>query len=232
MAWMFMDFGLLMPAAVLPELMDPEFTEDGKYDLQVRGRVEDHLTYFMDNFMEAGTFHAEIQHTPDRDYNMRFYTTREAYADAIRLAVLAIDYNKFKPMAERKNSDGSLKFKGGRLYHSVLNGIWGSVCELAAPGGYWGTVMAKRSSFEPTETIVEDPKWSMDYSPETDTRIENLLSEVAGVPVDQWDEFLSSDEMALVTPFKEDARRHESKTARKLRRLNKRNTRSSLYSSN
>lgn len=126
--WDFTPFGLLMPASVPMDLADTAFTE-GKYDLQVRGRVAEHLQHFMDNYMEPGTFHNELQLNPDMDYNCRFYTTREAYADAIRKVILEIDYEKFKPTAER--------YSWGKKYHDVLNSIWGNVTRLGAPGGKW-----------------------------------------------------------------------------------------------
>lgn len=136
--WDFTPFGLMMPAAVPMDKADAKFTE-GKYDLQVRGRVDSHLLYMMEHYMEPGSFHDEIEYTPGMDYNVRFYTTREAYADAMRLIILDIDYKKFKPTAERKDAAGVALYKGGADYHSVLNAIWGSVTRLGAAGGVWGT---------------------------------------------------------------------------------------------
>lgn len=133
--WDFTPFGLLMPAAVPMDKADEKLTE-GKYDLQVRGRAASHLQYFMDNYMEPGSFHDEIELTPSMDYNARFYTTREAYADGIRGVILDIDYKKFKPEAERLGDDGQLMYgtkDDTSLYHNVLNSIWGSVCRIGSP---------------------------------------------------------------------------------------------------
>lgn len=138
--WVFAPFGLLMPAAVPMDKADPIFTEDGKYDLQVRGRLAEHLRYFMDNYMPAGTFHPVIELTPGMDYNVRFYTTREAFAEGMAKAIADIDYKKFKPTAETKNEDGTNKYgKNAALYHSVLNSMWGTVTRLGAPGGMWAS---------------------------------------------------------------------------------------------
>lgn len=256
MAWHFFDFGLLMPAATPMDKADIVFTED-KYDFQIRGRVESHLRYFMDTFMEAGTFHDDIEFTPGMDYNVRFYTTREAYADAVRLAILAIDYKKFKPAAERKNEDGTLKFKGGILYHSVLNSIWSSVTRLGAPGGMWSSAKAYgsyRSSGYPkfSSSYVPDKgldlykgnsrhvgdsffrdeeldDWTGDYTPDVDTRIGDLLSELSGIPADQWEDYLTEAEYELMKPFKNEARQNEARMARTVRKVSKKNSRNGGY---
>lgn len=132
--WAFFDFGLLMPALVPAKVVNrPEvlaWTNNGEYELQVRGRLREHLQYFMDNYMEAGTFNPVIQATPDKDYNFRFYTTREAYAEGIKQAALKMDYEKFKNSSDR--------FDWNKKYHTLLTRIWGTLCELAPPGGIWG----------------------------------------------------------------------------------------------
>lgn len=132
--WAFFNFGLLMPALVPAAVKDREdvlaWTNDGEYDLQVRGRLEEHLQYFMDNFMEEGKFNPVIHKTPNMDYNVRFYTTLEAYAEGIKQAALAMDYEKFKTTSER--------FSWNTKYHSILNRIWATVCDLAQPGGFYG----------------------------------------------------------------------------------------------
>lgn len=246
MAWHFFDFGLLMPAAAPMDKADVAFTE-GKYDFQIRGRVESHLQYFMDTYMEPGTFHDEIESTPGMDYNVRFYTTREAYADAVRLTILDIDYKKFKPSAERKNADGTLKFAGGKLYHSVLNSIWGSVCQLGKPGGIWAENTVSRyrgsnfgGSYIPDKGLNlykgssrlgdsfmelgdEEFDWfGGDYVPDVDIRTGDLISELSGIPSDQWEDYLTEAEYALVRPFKEEARRNESRMTRSVTKANKR----------
>lgn len=135
--WNFLPGGLLMPAAVPMDLVDPKFTHDGEFDLQVRGRVRSHLENFIRDYMEPGTY-SEIQETPEMDYNCRFYTTRDHYAWAMGKAIAAIDYEKFKPTAEDKNpKDGKPLYKDGAKYHDVLNAIWGTVTRLGSPGGIW-----------------------------------------------------------------------------------------------
>jgi hypothetical protein len=121
--WIFLPDGLLMPAIVPMDLADPKFTQ-GKFNLQVRGRLAEHLQDFMDRYMEPGTY-SEIELTPKMDYNARFYTTHEAFADGMRLAILDITYEKFKPTAKTKQ------------YHSVLNSIWGTLTRLAPPNEYY-----------------------------------------------------------------------------------------------
>lgn len=140
--WAFFDFGLLMPALVPAKYAQTEavlaWTNQGEYELQVRARLREHLQYFMDNFMEEGTFNPTIHATPDKDYNFRFYTTREAYAEGIKQAALKIDYEKFKDSSDRYEYNGK--------YHSILTRIWGTLCDLAQPGGIWGP----RSADNPT----------------------------------------------------------------------------------
>ncbi len=142
--WVFLPGGLLMPAA-LPNMaddnieVDPKWTHDGKFDLQVRARVKRHLENFIGEFMADGTY-SDIQATPNMDYNFRFYTTRDDFAWAMGKAIAAIDYQKFKPTAERKNVKGTLMYgPESPEYHSVLNAMWGTVTKLGSPGGVWGT---------------------------------------------------------------------------------------------
>lgn len=132
--WVFADFGLLMPAIIPEKVKDRpdvlKWTNNGEYELQVRGRLREHLQYFMDTHMPEGTFNPEIQATPDKDYNYRFYTTREAFAEGIKNIALAMDYPKFKVTSER--------FSWNKKYHTILNSIWATVCRLNEPGGFYG----------------------------------------------------------------------------------------------
>lgn len=137
--WNFLPGGLLMPAAVPMDLADPKFTHDGEFDLQVRGRVASHLTNFTSKYMEPGTY-SEIEYTPQMDYNVRFYTTRDHFAWAMGKAIADIDYEKFKPEAERPEFGAD-----GKQYHGVLNAIWGSVTALGSPGGSWANWDTKYS---------------------------------------------------------------------------------------
>ena len=140
--WAFFDFGLLMPALVpAKHKNDAEvllWTNGGEYDLQVRGRLSEHLQYFMDNFMEDGTYNPVIQATPDKDYNFRFYTTVEAYAEGLKQAALKIDYEKYKESSDR--------YPWNKKFHSILTSIWAKLCDLNTPGGVWGP----RSKDNPT----------------------------------------------------------------------------------
>jgi len=132
--WAFFDFGLLMPALVPAKVAGDAdvlaWTNNGEYELQVRGRVEEHLRYFMDTYMVPGSFNPTIHDTPQMDYNYRFYTTREAYAEGIKQAALAIDYEKFKVTSER--------YSWNHKYHTALNSIWATLCRLNTPGGFYG----------------------------------------------------------------------------------------------
>jgi hypothetical protein len=148
--WIFTPGGLLMPAS-LPSMevdkvvADPKFTRDGYFDMQVRGRVDSHLTNFIRDYMEPqGMEYSEVEYTPQMDYNVRFYCKQEDFAKAVALCVMDIDFLKFKPTAERYTLDEDGKthipmYKDGKEYHGVLNSIWGTVTRLGSAGGVWGT---------------------------------------------------------------------------------------------
>ena len=50
------------------------------------------------------------------DYNFRIYTTREEFAIAIAQTIRDIDYEKFKPTAEREQEDGEATWKPYRIW--------------------------------------------------------------------------------------------------------------------
>jgi hypothetical protein len=223
--WIFLPTGLLMPAIVPMDKADAAFTE-GKYNLQVRGRLVSHLEDFIKTYMEPGTYHEEIQLNPDMDYNCRFYTTHEAFTKALALAVADIDYEKFKPTAEHLNKDGS-KRKDGAKYHSVLNSLWTTITRLAPAGGSWayssvGSKYGQRqvgainegseryssryldeiqNSYDP----AENPSWWTDqrdsgmddWDPNKLTE-EDVIKSLEGIPLAQWDEHCDEQEWALV----------------------------------
>lgn len=137
--WLFLPGGLLMPAEFPADLVDPKYMDDAKtFDLQVRARVVSHLENFIrDYLVPLGLEHSEIQKTPEMDYNCRIYMRRADFAVAIGQAILDIDFEKFKPTAERTFEDGTPMYEGGKAYHGVLNSIWGTVCRLGSPGGIW-----------------------------------------------------------------------------------------------
>lgn len=152
--WIFLPSGLLMPADVPVDLADKTLTDNGRLSLQVRGRIESHLSNFIRDYMAPmGLEFSEIEKTPQMDYNVRFYTTREDFGKALSQAVLDIDYKKFKPTAENTNADGTPRYKDGRAYHNVLNSIWGTLLQLAPAGGIWGTYSA------------ENPRGAKRYTP-------------------------------------------------------------------
>lgn len=137
MAWIFLPGSMMMPSETPLDKANPAFTL-GVRNLQVRGRLVTHLQHFITTFMEPhGLDHSEIEETPDMDYTCRFYTTKEAYAQAIYHAMMSIDYRKFKEQTERKNPDGTPQFDKGREYHEVLNSIWSVSTRLNPAGGYY-----------------------------------------------------------------------------------------------
>jgi hypothetical protein len=82
-----------------------------QYELQIRSREREHLEAFINEYMPEGSA-SEIVQIPDSDYEFRFYATRNDFAYAINLAVLEIDYAKFKPECKEPR------------YHNLLNRIW------------------------------------------------------------------------------------------------------------
>lgn len=235
--WIFAPEGLLMPAAVPMDKVDPKWTEDGKFDFQIRGRVAEHLQNFIDAYMEPGTFNPEIQLTPEMDYNARFYTTREAFAAAMTKALLAIDYEKFKPQAY----DHDRKV---HPYYNTLNSIWGSVTALGRPGGKWATPRwggskgysrptYVGSSFGSREdeglsfyedeasgySVIDSREFgSLDYTPTVEEEIDELLNELSDIPVDQWQEQTTEHEWELVKSIAAARMRTVRKQSRKNRR--------------
>lgn len=142
--WIFAPHGLLMPAAIPAAKVDPKYLgPDGDFDLQIRVRAISHLENFIRDYAEPlNLAHSEIQKTPEMDYNARIYMRKADFAVAVAHMVMDIDYKKFKPTAEDKNEDGTLRYREGKEYHSVLNAIWGTVCRLGRPGGSWGPYSA------------------------------------------------------------------------------------------
>jgi hypothetical protein len=242
--WVFADWGLVMPALVQPGEFKKDYTENGKYNLQVRGRLTAHLEYFMETYMEPGTYNPEIHATPDHDYNFRFYTTHEAFAAAMTRAIMDIDYRKFKPSSERKNPDGTRKYKFAEKYHRILNGIWGVVCGLNTPGDVWGPWSPENpkgyrsasryfprgedddrpvgSSFFGDEDLDDDDEFDGWFSTKEE-RIDKILSALQGIPASEWDDYLNDDDYALMKDVikaeieAEETRRSE-KRAQKLKR--------------
>lgn len=257
--WIFTPGGLLMPARTpnggIEGTADPKFTNDGEYTMQVRGRVESHLTNFIRDYMEPmGLPYSEIERTPQLDYNVRFYTTPEAFSKAVAQAVLDIDFLKFKPTAERSKG-GIPLYKDGKAYHTVLNSIWGTLTRLGSPGGWWGARSHRNpqgylpssqyvgyggsrpmtgASFYDRDTITEPDWWTgidgadeLDFVPSRERRVNNLLTDLAEIPVDQWEDELDSDDFALVKPYIPEIRKQEQRLQRMTRRRGRRGKRAS-----
>jgi hypothetical protein len=163
--WLFLPSGLLMPAFVPEDKADKALTRDGEFKLQVRARVESHLTNFIHDYMEPGTY-SDIEATPQMDYNFRFYTTHEHFALAMVKAISDIDYLKFKPTAEDRDADGYLMYKDGRAYHDALNSIWGTLCKLNTPGGVWGSYSSTNpNGYKSVRRYNRDDEYFMDEPP-------------------------------------------------------------------
>lgn len=165
--WIFAPGGLLMPSTFPPEKVAPGYLDaEGTYDLQIRVRAVSHLENFIRDYAEPlGLSYSAIQLTPEMDYNARLYMSRQDFAIAMAAMVLDIDYRKFKPTAEDRNEDGTLKYAGGREYHSVLNSIWGTVCRLGRPGGSWGTYSATNPNGYKPQTTGRYADWWKDRLP-------------------------------------------------------------------
>lgn len=137
--WIFLTSGLIMPV-VTDRWCDPKFTDDGRLDMQVRGRLTAHLKAFIVNYMEPyGLEHSKIEQTPDHDYTCRFYCTKEVFAEAMGHAVKDIHYRHFKDRSTDKNKDGTYKWKFAERYHSLLLRIWSASLDLNPEEGLYGT---------------------------------------------------------------------------------------------
>jgi len=156
--WIFTRDGLFMPAAI-PEGLSTRLNRHGVLDLQVRGRDAAHLARFRKRFFKncfrdaAGRVMASaIEHTPEKDYQCRFYTTRAVFAQVLSQAILEIDYLKFKPAAGQT---------AGSEFEGALNRVWNV---LAGEYGTWGSEgsIARRArpygstDFEQLPTIPRD----------------------------------------------------------------------------
>jgi hypothetical protein len=128
--WVFASSGMAMPALIPPSVLREAKTKEiqeavaNGWELQVRGRVRKHLQYWCDTFMPEGTF-SKVYASPGKDYNFRFYTTREAYGESLKQQALNIDYVKFKST--------SLSFPWGKPYHDLLLRVWGASTMLGRP---------------------------------------------------------------------------------------------------
>jgi hypothetical protein len=128
--WIFLSAGMMMPAlippSVLAEAKTPEIKEavERGWELQIRGRVREHLEHFIENYMPEDSC-SKVYESEDKDYNVRAYTTREAFGRGLMEVSLNIDYVKFKDTAEN--------FPWGKRYHDLLLRVWGASTMLGRP---------------------------------------------------------------------------------------------------
>ncbi len=140
MAWIFLSDSMLMPSLAPMDKADPKLTL-GRRTMQVRGRLRSHLTNFIENYGE-GLDISEVEDTPFADYTCRFYATPEAFAEAMKRAMLDIDYRKFKDTSERpRKLTGKVPEKATE-YHSVLSGVWSITQRVSPAGGFYGPYSA------------------------------------------------------------------------------------------
>jgi hypothetical protein len=233
--WIFTPGGLLMPAT-LPNMrhdgveVAKRWTRNGKFDFQVRARVKSHLENFIRDYMDPMKLpHSQIQATPRMDYDFRFYCTQQDFADAMRQALLDVDYQKFKPTAERKNAQGEPLYPDGRKYHDLLNQLWGSIARLGNPygsnrKGFWGggaeldrapaTHRASWKQSTPDFTPIDDPN---EVELTQDELAEELYKQLTDVPHSQWSDFAPAADLENVERWLEQTGKseavHEEKVA-------------------
>lgn len=135
MAWIFLSDSMLMPSLAPMDKADPKLTL-GRRTMQVRGRLRSHLENFIENYGE-GLDISEVEDTPFADYTCRFYATPEAFGEAMKRAMLDIDYKKFKDTAERPRKLTGKVPEKAKEYHGVLMTIWSATQRVARAGGYY-----------------------------------------------------------------------------------------------
>lgn len=141
--WIFLSAGMMMPALIPQSVLDAAKTVDIQeavdrgWELQVRGRVREHLEHFIETYMPADSC-SVVYESKGKDYNVRAYTSREAFGKGLLSASLDIDYVKFKETAER--------FSWGKAYHALLLKVWGDSTMLGRPyAGEWKYGDSKKS---------------------------------------------------------------------------------------
>ena len=128
--WIFADFGTMMPALIPPSVLATSNAKDIKqarergWDVQVRGRVREHLEYFAAEHMPQGSY-SQVYESRNKDYNVRFYTDKASFAQGLASVALAMDYVKFKDTAKR--------FAWGKKYYDLLIKVWSASTVLARP---------------------------------------------------------------------------------------------------
>lgn len=134
--WVFADFGAIMPAEVPAHVLESaknrqlKLAKKNGWNIQVRGRIREHLEYFAATYLPTGTY-SPVYETKGMDYNVRLYTTREALGAALSAMAMDIDYSTFKETAKR--------YSWGDKYYKLLLRVWGTVSTLARPYAGEGT---------------------------------------------------------------------------------------------
>lgn len=133
--WVFLSGGMMMPALIPPSVLAAAKTADIQeavergWELQVRGRVKEHLDWFAETYMTPGSYSVTYV-VKDKDYQARFYTTRSDFGDALAMASLDMNYTKFKDTAN--------KFPWGKKYHDLLLRVWSASASIFGAGGFYG----------------------------------------------------------------------------------------------
>lgn len=244
--WIFLPGGLIMPSLAPMDEADETLTL-GYRDIQVRARLREHLEHFIRDFMEPYGFeYSDIEMTPHMDYNCRFYTTKDELAKALALTVFDIDYRKFKPTAERLDAEGKPRYKSGSRYHGLLNSIWGSVLRLAPAGGSWGprskdnpngyssggrkgnyggstgSSFGTRSDYPLFDELHDPEGWQVpDFESPEEAYVQELLTDLEGIPTDQWEDELTTEDYERVLPYKAEYHRDEKRRERQRRSIDK-----------
>lgn len=169
--WLFLSGGMLMPALIPQSVLDradtPELEQarENGWDLQIRGRDIQHLRWFTRYMPDGG--YSRLIRSPDKDYQCRFYTSRENFAEAMSKACLDMDYVKFK--------DTSLRYEWGKKYHDLLLSVWSASARVFGAGGFYGprskknpNGYSKRRSLEPSPLELEEFEGTKKISDMTD----------------------------------------------------------------
>lgn len=133
--WLFFSGGMLMPALIPQSVLKAAQTKDIReaatngWDVQVRGRVVEHLEWFAETYMPEGSY-SKIYKSPDKDYTCRFYCSKEDFAIGVFNATMDMDYTKFK--------ETSRDYPWGEKYHDLLLRVWSASASVFGAGGFYG----------------------------------------------------------------------------------------------
>lgn len=133
--WLFLSDSMMMPSLAPMDKADPQLTL-GRRTLQIRGRLRSHLNNFIENYGEGLDF-SEIEDNPYADYTCRFYATPEAFGEAMKRAIMDIDYKKFKDTAKRPRKLTGLVPERAQEYAGVLMSVWSITQRVGRAGGFY-----------------------------------------------------------------------------------------------